>query len=387
MLERPSKAFSSSEHRYLGDIHVKGLPENFTKFRFPTGTELSFGEIIALSGDYFGLYLLPISLGASDAIKQERFMMAYQELKLCHPDKIYRVTNDITNDEVKQKFLIRDINGHVLMLAVHNIDHFGDYAMAAFEAGYDVAMQSAVKAASETDPAKRQEQLAYAYSLLAYACHFLTDRFASGHMRTPRMALDQMFSPELGALMTYFQHNEDGDRGLLVESASVESDEVKTWMAYGDGHLFENRNAEFRKRVMDAVQVVADELYQAFQDKQVKLCQNSAVHRLIPRVTPDNPPPLFMVKEDGKLYCRTPLTSTTSHRYELLTRGKAIQLALLKANRYIGSAIGDAIKKVLCCCCANKPDEGVLIDNSIFSKPNSSAEKATVLVRPNMLTF
>ena len=34
MFDRPQKEFSSAEHRYLGDIELKGLPSEFQKFNW-----------------------------------------------------------------------------------------------------------------------------------------------------------------------------------------------------------------------------------------------------------------------------------------------------------------------------------------------------------------
>ena len=77
------KEFSSPEHRYLGDIKLQGLPDKFKQFSLPNNSKLTFGEIIALAGDYFGVYLAPISLGASDEEDQERFIAAYNQMITC----------------------------------------------------------------------------------------------------------------------------------------------------------------------------------------------------------------------------------------------------------------------------------------------------------------
>ena len=61
-----NKEFDSSEHKSLGNIKLQGLGNNFEKFTFPGGAQLSFGEIIALAGDYFGVALKPFSLGTTE---------------------------------------------------------------------------------------------------------------------------------------------------------------------------------------------------------------------------------------------------------------------------------------------------------------------------------
>lgn len=380
MSGRPQKEFSSAEHRYLGDIKLRGLPSEFQKFKFPTGAEVSFGEIIALAGDYFGLYLAPIALGPSEKVRQDRFMQAYQELETCPPEKIYAITRNISNEDRDNKILITDVNEHVLMLAMHNIDHFNDYAVSAFSAGYELAMRAAVRAADESDEKTQQEQLAYAYTLLAYACHFITDRFAAGHIRTPRMELDQMFAPEIGSIMAFFQHNEDGDLGLELQSASVDDPTLTSFMAYGDGHLFEVRDSECRQRVMRAVQVAADEVYQAFVSKKAIAFEDSVLNRLIPTVTNNNHSPLFKMNDDGELMYRFYVTDPYSDCYVQLNRVRAIGIIMEKGRQFVGTAIGDKIEMALQWLKGEaQVDQGTLVDQSIF-KPQTDPDNKDVMV-------
>lgn len=382
MFDRPQKEFSSLEHRYLGDVRLQGLPSSFQKFKFATGVELTFGEIIALAGDYFGVYLAPIALGPSEKDRQERFLQAYQELTTCEPEKIYAITRNISFGDVDKKILVRDINKHVLMLALHNIDHFNDYAVSAFSAGYDLAMRAAVNAADEPDEKTRQEQLAYAYTLLAYACHFLTDRFAAGHIRTPRMELDQMFNPEIGSIMAFFQHNEDGDLGLELQSASVDDPSLTPFMAYGDGHLFEVRDSECRRRVIAAVQVVADEVHQAFATKKIIAFEDSVINRLIPAVTDNNHSPLFRMNDDGELMYRFHVTNPYSDRYARLNRVKAIGIIMAKAGQFMGTAISDKIDSALQCLKKDALiDQGRLVDQSLFKRQTETVNKDVMLIR------
>lgn len=381
MFDRQEKEFSSAEHRFLGEITLKGLPANFNKFKFPSGTEITFGEIIALAGDYFGVYLEPIALGATDDIRRERFLDAYAELKSCDPETIYNITQDISYDHEDNKILVRDINKHVIRLALHNIDHFDDYATSAFATGYQLAMEAAVHAGHEADPQRQQEELAYAYTLLAYACHFLTDRFAAGHVRVPRMQLDQLFSPEIGSLMSFFQHNEDGDMGLELQSATVNSAEVTPFMGFGDGHLFQVRNNACRERVKSAVQAVADEIYQAFSTKQVIHFEDSVVNRLIPYPTANNHFPLFKMGDEGKLQCRFWVTKPYTDHYVEMNTARAVKILIAKGAEYAGTAIGEQITKAVRCLKGEKMiDDGKVVDQSIFSPRVDGKDENPVLV-------
>jgi hypothetical protein len=276
----------------------------------------------------------------------------------------------------------------MLMLALHNIDHFNDYAVSAFSAGYELAMRAAVRAADESDEKTQQEQLAYGYTLLAYACHFITDRFAAGHIRTPRMELDQMFNPEIGSLLAFFQHNEDGDLGLELQSASVDDPTLTPFMAYGDGHLFEMRDSECRQRVMKAVQVAADEVYQAFVSKKAIAFKDSVLNRLIPTVANNNHSPLFKMNDDGELMYRFYVTDPYSDCYVKLNRIRAIGIIIEKAGQFVGTAIGDKIEMALQWLKGDSQvDQGRLVDQSIF-KPQVDSENKdviTIKIRSNLV--
>lgn len=65
-----------------------------------------------------------------------------------------------------------------LELAEINWDHFGDDALTAYSAGHEVALSKAYNG-----------NLERAYTMNAFADHFLEDLFAAGHVRTPRRLL------------------------------------------------------------------------------------------------------------------------------------------------------------------------------------------------------
>ena len=72
--------------------------------------------------------------------------------------------------------------GRMMKLAVRNFDHFQPFAREAYEIGHELAMEKA-REASHTNKEHQIEIAHEAYSIEAFACHFLTDSFASGHMR------------------------------------------------------------------------------------------------------------------------------------------------------------------------------------------------------------
>src|SRR5262249_19771189 len=83
-----------------------------------------------------------------------------------------------------------DPGGRYLALAAVNWDHFGGRAVLAYQAGHQYAMQSAASIqGSGRTPDQMASALTTAYAQNAFADHFLTDLFASGHLRTPRKEL------------------------------------------------------------------------------------------------------------------------------------------------------------------------------------------------------
>ena len=76
------------------------------------------------------------------------------------------------------------IQGRKLELTENNYDHFLPYAKDAYLTGHQLAIQKAREASEyPLDPELRKKVLHEAFSMEAFACHFLTDSFASGHIR------------------------------------------------------------------------------------------------------------------------------------------------------------------------------------------------------------
>lgn len=65
----------------------------------------------------------------------------------------------------------------------------GEHAIMAYCLGHTRALQLARLAQSKPTDAEKTKQLRYAYAHEAFAAHFLTDLFSSGHLRSPRRPL------------------------------------------------------------------------------------------------------------------------------------------------------------------------------------------------------
>ena len=208
------------EHSYIGDsiklTFADGEPVAASnhKFRLPNGLVLTYGQINALAGDFYGTYD-PISDGKSDRDCSTRFVAAYDTLAHGSPRQP-KEANDIlavlqTEVDAVNNALIHHLDPSVaystlpdvtaklekitigrygipsyIGLAQRNWDHFGDDARTTYNAGHVTAIQRAING-----------DLEGAYTLNAFADHFLEDSFSSGHLRTPRRLLHK--SPDITA--------------------------------------------------------------------------------------------------------------------------------------------------------------------------------------------
>lgn len=96
--------------------------------------------------------------------------------------------------------------------------------------------ESTCRRSSKT-PEQTAAMLGTAYAYNAFADHFLTDLFASGHLRTSRLELrEQCTLPVVGGLtgdlLARFMHDEDCPYGLTVHNARGD-----TRTGYGDKRL------------------------------------------------------------------------------------------------------------------------------------------------------
>lgn len=138
----------------------------------------------------------------------------------------------------------------------------------------------------------------------AFADHYLTDLFSSGHLRVPRKAMAAVVTPsDLGSLLTRFMHDEDSRFGLKVRNAQGEQ-----WRAYGDKRYFESSDADNRRLVNQAVQASADEVFAAYLSGNVPAPTTFAALQRLPDLTAvqdsgNNFSPLFRV-EGGKVLRR-----------------------------------------------------------------------------------
>ena len=190
---------SSIEHPKIGEkIHLK---DEFRIMNLPNGVEIKFEEIIGLAGDLYGLPENPIVdpfKEEEDFNRKQRFRDAYDTLARAPKDELQkeldrllaffkkeRVLDSETSDEITGGIWFLGIPiKQMLDLAENNHDHFLPYAKDAYLTGQQLAIEKAREASQyPRDPASRKKLLHEPFSMEAFSSHFLTDSFASGHIR------------------------------------------------------------------------------------------------------------------------------------------------------------------------------------------------------------
>jgi hypothetical protein len=306
--DHPAKVmFEAAEHTAIGDSALlyfsKSDPGTLAykvPLALPNGLSLSYGQIVALGGDFYGIPDAPISDGATQAERVTRFTDAYNSLATApaaaaEAPKIlavmkteidtvkkaldagqpasaaYKLLGDTLSAEWNKitggGWLISPWipPGRYLELSATNWDHFGQHAVLAYQAGHAAALTQAL-AARDQPTNQQQGALCWAYAMDAFACHFLSDVFSAGHIRAPRKELNDKVTPsKVGALLTRFMHDEDSHWGLNVTNPARSA-----WRAYGDKRYFDTVDLANKGLVDLAVQDSVDEVLHAFTNATVR---------------------------------------------------------------------------------------------------------------------
>ena len=161
--------FESKEHESLGN--VTGVPD----IDLGGGVHLSWGQIVALAGDYYGTVeeLLDDTRTPPGRVRIRAALDQYGS-----PTVAATLTTPSTAADQDAAF------NRLILLALRNVQHFllGGDARATWLDYHFRAIDSAISAGLAHDRAALDQ----AYVLEAFGQHFLTDSFAAGHIRTPR---------------------------------------------------------------------------------------------------------------------------------------------------------------------------------------------------------
>jgi hypothetical protein len=162
-------------------------------------------------------------------------------------------------------------HGRYLKLANEDFDHFGENALISYKTGHALALDEAAKAHGDL------RKLEIAYAMNAFASHFLSDRFATGHTRTPRQELTDHVTPStIGSLLAGFMHEEENTFGLHVHNERGDH-----WIAYGDKSYFSPKNTKHTDMINETLQASASQIFAAFERGTAEI--NDTVYKLIPK--------------------------------------------------------------------------------------------------------
>ena len=284
--------YEAGEHQWLG---MRGAtlactrlgvdPESLRRLRRRAGdVELGYGEIVALSGDFYK---------DPDDLYEERpspFPWLYESHDLSDIRK--RFASELTwiLDERRPAnagypdntiAFIWNAKGY-LELAEDNTDHFGWHNVLRYCQCHQMAIDSAIQAQS-CSAADASWVKALYYN--GFADHFLTDAFAAGHVRIPRREIREWapsrgFNGKLAGLLSKVLHDQDGHVSSLhaqgegqlpdTEGLPVENPLGVKWSTRCDGQLFLVPSAEDAPLLNEPVNAVAASLEEVFRAQKEK---------------------------------------------------------------------------------------------------------------------
>ncbi len=170
--------FDGPEHRQIGDLAVGKLPTTIVYDE--RGYTLTFGEMIALAGDLFDDYFEIKELSRTVLGRQQLRWALWMAMGKTGPEPY---ADPAIKDRVEEDYLA---------LAGRNISHYsaGGTAWATYFKWHSIALVNALDAGIESSEKHWREAL----SREAFALHFLTDSFSSGHVRTPRREMEEWYT-------------------------------------------------------------------------------------------------------------------------------------------------------------------------------------------------
>jgi hypothetical protein len=180
-----SEQFVGMEHKTIGDAGSGGT-KSILMYGDPP-RQLTFGEVVALSGDYFETYKEMTDLSNTQAGRKK---LAYARWHCLTETGSGFTEPEPTLDEDKQKDedKKKEVRDRYYYLASVNLSHFrepGGTAWTTYTRWHWPAILAAFEAGSRRDP----QQWLLALTLEAFADHYLTDSFSAGHVRTPRQEI------------------------------------------------------------------------------------------------------------------------------------------------------------------------------------------------------
>jgi len=284
--------FEGGEHMWLGSQGALLLAGTDTKkqkllreLRRPNdAAALSYGEIVALSGDFYGspeeLFLekparFPWWKGTNDLASLRKALS--NELDWIQADKRHTKAGYPDNTLT----FLWTAKSYV-ELAEDNTAHFGWHNIKRYCECHAQAINYAIQADAQDD-ADPLWMRALFYN--GFADHFLTDGFAAGHIRVPRQQIREwapgrQYSGKLAGLLSKLLHDQDGhvhgwhaqgEKPLdPKEGLPVENSKTAQWNARCDGQLFLAGCDLADPTIREPVTAVAASLNEVFEARATK---------------------------------------------------------------------------------------------------------------------
>jgi len=229
----------SHEHRAVGDAATGGAMVNAGGESPGDAFWLTFGDVVALSGDFF----------PPDALFSMAAAMGQGGTRLGSRDELVAALKVATVDEgvVDHRFgpdgrfghfefslgadrsdVERAVRDRYLSLAAVNDDHFvapgpSDAATGSGLPSAPAAYRHLHRAALDAawDLGRRRGDLSRAMAREAAAQHYLTDSFASGHLRTPVAAIRRYWKARYPGFWTALQRRVASDTAAALREVSA----------------------------------------------------------------------------------------------------------------------------------------------------------------------
>jgi hypothetical protein len=178
--------FGGSEHKHIGD-QASGNAHTTLRYGSPPQW-LSFGDVVALSGDYFASYFDMNELARTPDGRVELGWARWHCLGL---------KSDGVAEPAASPAQKKSVTDRYFALATRNLSHFsaGGSAIATYAKGHSDALVDALEAGQSGDKTIWRRAL----TKDAFAVHFLTDAFSAGHVRTPRADIKQWYDTNMSS--------------------------------------------------------------------------------------------------------------------------------------------------------------------------------------------
>jgi len=255
-----AEPFEGGEHLWVGNAGTALAAQklgitHFGPFRRKQAPELlTYGEIVAFSGDFYGspTDLFNEQPSSLDWLWEDNDL---KDLRKAFTPELTWITlpaKDRKTAYPDQNLMLWWNAKHFAELALQNNSHFGWHNALEYVRWHEKALELTAKARKESNPEAKSLLWREAVYTNGFADHFLTDGFAAGHVRTPAAQIrqwaqktgkDEKFA---GALVKVI-HDQDGHTGELHSKTDhsqrtgglhVVNALGDDWHARCDGQLF-----------------------------------------------------------------------------------------------------------------------------------------------------